>query len=102
MRDIWRILYDAGVDVVMSGHDHMFERFAPQDPDGRLDRTRGIREFVAGTGGAPLYQPGTPRPNSEVRISTFGVLKLSLASDGYEWEFMPVSGARDAGTGTCH
>jgi 3',5'-cyclic AMP phosphodiesterase CpdA len=102
MRDIFRILYDAGADVVMSGHDHMFERFAPQDPDGRLDRTRGIREFVAGTGGAPLYQPGTPRPNSEVRISTFGVLKLSLASDGYEWEFMPVSGARDAGTGTCH
>ena len=102
MREIWRILYDAGADVVMNGHDHLYERFAPQDADGRPDRNRGIRQFTAGTGGAPLYQPGTPRPNSEVRISAFGILKLTLVSDGYEWEFAPVSGARDAGTGTCH
>jgi len=102
MRDIWRILYDAGVDVVMSGHDHLYERFAPQDPDGRPDSSRGIRQFTAGTGGAPLYQFGAPRPNSEVRISTFGVLKLTLMSDRYDWEFMPVSGQRDTGTGTCH
>ena len=102
MREIWRILYEAGADVVMNGHDHLYERFAPQDPDGRPDRIRGIRQFTAGTGGAPLYQPGTPRPNSEVRVSAFGLLKLTLASDGYQWEFAPVSGARDAGTGTCH
>jgi hypothetical protein len=102
MREIWRILYEAGADVVMNGHDHLYERFAPQDPDGRPDRIRGIRQFTAGTGGAPLYQPGTPRPNSEVRISAFGLLKLTLVSDGYQWEFAPVSGARDAGTGTCH
>ena len=102
MRDSWRILYEAGVDVVLNGHDHLYERFAPQDPDGRPDRDRGIRQFTAGTGGAPLYQFGVPRPNSEVRISAFGLLKLTLMSDGYDWEFLPVAGPRDAGTGTCH
>ena len=102
MRDVWRILFDAGVDIVMSGHDHLYERFAPQDPDGRPDARRGIRQFIVGTGGAALYQFGAPRPNSEVRISAFGVLKLTLMSDRYDWEFIPVSGPRDAGTGTCH
>jgi hypothetical protein len=102
MRDIWRMLYDANVDLVMSGHDHLYERFAPQDPDGRPDPARGIRQFTAGTGGAPLYQTAAIKPNSEVRISEFGLLKLTLASEGYAWEFVPVSGARDAGTGTCH
>ena len=102
MRDIWRILYEAGVDLVLSGHDHLYERFAPQDPDGRPDPARGIRQITAGTGGAALYPSGAPRPNSEVRISAFGVLKLTLASSGYDWEFVPVSGARDAGVGTCH
>ena len=102
MRDVWRILYEAGVDVVLNGHDHLYERFGPQDPDGRPDRDRGIRQFTAGTGGAPLYQFAAPRPNSEARISAFGVLKLTLRPDGYDWEFMPVSGARDAGAGNCH
>jgi len=102
MRDVWRILQEAGVDVVLSGHDHLYERFAPQDQDGRPDAVRGIRQFTVGTGGAVLYSVAAPRPNSEVRISAFGVLRLTLAPDRYDWEFVPVSGARDAGTATCH
>ena len=102
MQDVWRMLYDAGADVVLNAHEHLYERFAPQDPNGLADVTRGIREFIAGTGGALLYQPGPARPNSERRISTFGVLKLTLQAEGYQWEFIPVSGAGDVGTGTCH
>ena len=72
----------------------------PQDPDGRTDPVRGIRQFIAGTGGAFLYQPATLHPNSEVRISSFGVLKLTLSSDRYQWEFVPVAGgATDGGSG---
>jgi hypothetical protein len=80
----------------------MYERFAPQDPDGRADPVRGIRQFVAGTGGAFLYQPVSAHPNSEVRISAFGLLKLTLFSDRYQWEFVPVSGQSDSGSGQCH
>lgn len=102
MDTFWRMLYAAGVEIVMSAHDHLYERFGPQDPDGRADLARGIRQFVVGTGGAALYQFGAPKPNSQTRISAFGVLRLTLATDGYDWEFVPVSGPRDAGTGTCH
>ena len=102
MRDFWRILYEAGADVVLSAHDHLYERFGLQDPDGRPDPLRGIRQFIAGTGGAALYQFVTVRENSEVRISSFGVLKLTLMADSYQWEFMPVSGSGDSGTGRCH
>jgi acid phosphatase type 7 len=103
MRDAWRELYDLGVDVVLSGHSHSYERFAPQDPDGRFDPQRGIREFVVGTGGAPLT--GFPRvqANSEVRSSTWGVLKLTLRPTAYAWEFVPVPGQAfmDSGTANC-
>lgn len=102
MRDLWRILYQAGVDVVLNGHDHLYERFAPQDPDGRADASRGIRQFTVGTGGAGLYPAAAVRPNSEARVSAFGVLKLTLVTDGYEWEFVSVSGPRDGGSGVCH
>jgi calcineurin-like phosphoesterase family protein len=102
MREIWRTLYDAGADVVISGHDHMYERFAPQDVDGRPDPARGVRQFVVGTGGADLYHVVAVQPNSEVQISSFGVLKLTLSSDGYEWEFVPVSGRGDTGRAMCH
>src|SRR6185503_17019140 len=78
MREIWSILQQAGADVVLSGHDHLYERFAPQDASGRFDPRRGIREFVVGTGGAHLYAPRAVRPNSEAISSTFGVLKLTL------------------------
>ena len=102
MRDFWRMLYEAGVDIIVNGHDHLYERFAPQDPDGFPDPARGIRQFTVGTGGAPLYSVVAVHANSEVRISTFGVLKLTLQADSYQWEFIPVSGAGDSGTGLCH
>jgi len=104
VRDLWRLLYDGGADVILNGNDHVYERFAPQDPAGRADAARGIRQFTVGTGGATLYGFGTPAPNSEVRASVHGVLKLYLQASGYAWEFVPVAGQsfRDGGTGTCH
>ena len=102
MRELWRILFEFGAEIIVNAHEHMYERFAAQDPDGRPDPVRGIRQFIAGTGGAFLYQPTILHPNSEVRISGFGVLKLTLSSDRYQWEFVPVAGATDGGSGTCH
>lgn len=103
MREIWRLLDQAEVDVVIVGHDHDYERFAPQDADGRPN-PRGIREFVVGTGGGPLYQQTVVKPNSEVRDShTWGVLKLTLRANAYDWEFVPVDGQpfRDSGSSEC-
>ncbi|MFN2567618.1 MAG: metallophosphoesterase [Gemmatimonadaceae bacterium] len=105
MQRIWDILYAFGVDVVISGHDHVYERFAPQDPEGRRNFGRGIRQFTVGTGGAPLYDWGVIQPNSEVRNNTtHGVLKLNLGNRSYAWEFVPVAGATftDSGSGRCH
>jgi hypothetical protein len=105
MRDIWRILYEFRVEIVLNGHDHLYERFALQDPDGRPDPVTGIRQFTVGTGGGTLTQPVTRRPNSDIIItSTFGVLKLTLFDGGYQWDFVPVAGAtsRDSGLGACH
>ncbi|HEY3279468.1 MAG TPA: metallophosphoesterase [Gemmatimonadales bacterium] len=104
-RPLWDALYEAGADVVVSGHDHTYERFAPQTPAGRPDPARGIREFVVGTGGAGLYQFMTLERNSEVRNNrTHGVLKLTLRAAGYDWEFVPAAGGkfRDKGSGECH
>jgi len=98
-------LYNAGVDVVLNGHRHWYERFAPQDPDGVLDSTRGIREIIAGTGGGGFQFPTNIRPLSEVRNSdTWGVLKLYLYSDSYAWKFVPVAGKTfsDSGSYACH
>jgi acid phosphatase type 7 len=106
VRGLWQALYDANAEIVINGHDHDYERFAPQDPDGRLDPTRGIREFVVGTGGKNSHREfGAPQPNSEVRnADTFGVLKLTLHARGYDWQFVPVAGESftDSGTGSCH
>ena len=104
MRDIWTILQQAGADVVLVGHDHLYERFAPQDAGGRADPRRGLREFVVGTGGAHLYNPKAIRPNSEVISSTFGVLKLTLKAQSYDWQFVPVPGKSftDVGTAQCN
>ena len=102
---LWRALHEAGAEVVLSGHDHDYERFAPQDPQGILDDTRGIRQFVVGTGGANHYRFETVKPNSEVRNGdTFGVLVLTLGTERYEWRFVPEPGKdfTDAGTGECH
>lgn len=104
MRDIWLVLYEFGVDVVINGHDHDYERFAPQNPNGEPDTKRGIREFVIGTGGAGLYSFRTIHTTSEVRSdSTWGVLKLTLHATSYDWEFIPVAGEtfRDAGSAAC-
>jgi len=105
MQGIWQALYDAGAEVVISAHDHDYERFAPQTPSGLPDSVRGIREFVVGTGGKSLVNFDRLRRNSEVRDnSTFGVLLLRLYDDRYEWEFMPTQagGFTDAGGDTCH
>ncbi|MEP7358932.1 MAG: metallophosphoesterase [Anaerolineales bacterium] len=106
MQTLWDVLYAGGADVVLNGHDHVYERFAPQDPQGAADPARGIREIIAGTGGRSLYPfAGPARPNSEVRsASTYGVLKMTLHADSYDWEFVPVAGETftDSGTGECH
>jgi calcineurin-like phosphoesterase family protein len=102
---LWRALYSAGADVVLNGHDHDYERFAPQTPAGRADARHGIREFVVGTGGRSHYPTLIPRANSQRRnSSTFGVLALTLHRDGYSWRFVPEAGGRftDRGTGPCH
>jgi hypothetical protein len=101
---LFQALYDAGADVVLAGHDHIYERFAPQDPHGGVAPGRGIRQFVVGTGGRSLYAVGARRPNSEVAQGhTFGVLKLTLRASVYEWEFVPIVGAafRDSGSAGC-
>jgi acid phosphatase type 7 len=100
----WQDLYNAGVDVVLNGHDHDYERFAPQTPSGALDNSRGIREFVVGTGGAHWEQMGSVKPNSQIRNQTFGVLALTLHAGSYDWKFIPQAGKTftDSGTTACH
>ena len=103
-RALWRALYEAGADVVLTGHDHGYERFAPQDADGGLDEARGIREFVVGTGGRSLRRFPRVAPNSEVRDhSSLGVLELTLGRRAYAWRFRPAVGAFvDSGSYPCH
>jgi hypothetical protein len=104
MRDFWKAAYDHRVELVVSGNEHVYERFSPQTPDGRRDFARGIRQFVVGTGGRSHYPLGTIRPNSKVRNNdTFGLLKLSLHRAAFSWKFLPVAGARfsDAGRAPC-
>ena len=101
----WEALYEAGAEVVVNGHAHNYERFAPQRPDGTRDDARGIREFVVGTGGSPLASFGAIKPDSQVRnASTHGVLRLTLHPGSYDWKFVPVAGKTftDSGTEACH
>jgi len=105
VKPLWQALYDYGAEIAIAGHDHEYERFAPQTPSGQLDNAAGIRSFVVGTGGGGLYSFTTPLPNSEVRnASTFGVLKLTLGNGTFSWQFVPIGGQTftDAGSGTCH
>jgi acid phosphatase type 7 len=102
---LWEILYAAGVDVVLNGHDHNYQRFAPQDPGGSADPEGGIRQFVVGTGGRSLYQISHPIANTEVYADdTFGVLELTLHPQRYDWEFVSVNGESfsDSGVARCH
>ena len=103
MRDAWRLLQQWGAEIVVSGHDHTYERFAPQDADGRATSS-GMRQFVVGTGGYSLYDLGARQPNSEVfENRTWGVIRFTLKRASYEWEFVPIDGQtfRDSGTGAC-
>lgn len=99
---LWRLLYRHGVDLAVVGHDHIYERFAPMNADLMYD-PNGMREIVAGTGGGSLYDFKTIQPLSEVRIKAWGVLKLTLRSDSYSWDFLTVRGDDgDSGEEACH
>lgn len=101
---VWRELVGSGVDVVLAGHDHVYERFAPLDADGQPSAV-GSRAFTVGTGGRSHYNFDRILPGSEARNNTSdGVLKLTLRETDYDWEFVPAAGSafRDAGTGECH
>jgi acid phosphatase type 7 len=105
VQPLWDLLYAAGADVVLSGHDHIYERFAPMTPSGELDLAHGIRQFVVGTGGATHTAFVTSAPNSEIRdANTFGVLEMTLYPDHYAWQFVPEPGQAftDAGSQNCH
>ena len=105
LKPFWQDLYSAHADLVLAGHEHSYERFAPQDSEGNSDAKLGIREIVVGTGGRNHDPLGFPIANSEIRNSdTYGVLKLTLTPGKYEWEFIPEEGKtfRDAGEGVCH
>ena len=107
MRPFWIDLYNAGADVVLGGHEHQYERFAPQDPYAIADPQLGIREFVVGTGGAGLAGTAftSTRRNSEARDGvTWGVLRLTLHPSSYDWKFIPVKGQTfsDSGSTACH
>lgn len=107
MRPAWQLLMAAGAELVLSGHDHLYERFAPQDGDGQLDNVAGIRQFVVGTGGAFPTPLLLPRTNSEASDSNHrGVLQLVLRDGGYDWRFLPAAAdpqfRPDHGSASCH
>ena len=105
VKPLWQALYDANADVVVTGHDHDYERFALQNANGAADPARGIREFVVGTGGKNQRPFGDIDANSEARnADAFGVLKLTLHPGSYDWQFIPVAGKTfvDSGSGKCH
>ena len=103
---LWRTLQSAGADIVLAGHDHDYERFAPMNANGTLNYRDGMRSWVVGTGGQNLFDPAVEykwTPGSEAFLSEFGVLKLNLYEFGYRWEFVNTSGVvRDSGFDTCH
>jgi hypothetical protein len=103
--EFFTALYEADADVVLTAHDHDYERFAPVDPEGIVDEARGVRQFVVGTGGGPLRPFETTHPASEVRnADTHGVLEMTLLPNAYEWEFLPEEGGSftDSGRDECH
>jgi hypothetical protein len=103
MRDVWRLLNSHGADIVLSGHEHVYERFGLQDADGKAT-PNGIRQFIVGTGGYSLNDLVRRLPNSEAWDShTWGVLRLTLKTGSYDWEFVPIIGQsfRDSGSAKC-
>lgn len=104
MRSLVEILFRHAVGVAVTGHDHIYERFAPLNADGKAN-ARGMRHFVVGTGGVALYEIGVIKPHSEARNSTsHGVVKFTLHPASYDWEFIPIAGQtfRDRGSAPCH
>jgi Tol biopolymer transport system component len=101
---LWQALYDGNADLVLDGHDHAYERFAPQNAAGVRDPLRGLREIIVGTGGKTLQGTFALRPNSELRGRAFGVIRLGLHARGYDWQFIPdrVGAFTDRGAGSCH
>jgi hypothetical protein len=104
LKVLWQDLYAAHAALVLAGHEHSYERFAPQDPDGHADPLNGIREIVVGTGGRSHDPLGFAMANSEVRnTDTYGVIKLTLTPGHYTWQFIPEAGKMfaDSGSGVC-
>jgi hypothetical protein len=105
VRALWQVAVEEGVDLVLAGHEHSYERFAPMDASGAIDRDLGTRLMIVGTGGGNLRRYRTPRlPATEVRnADTWGVLRLTLRADGYDWRFLPVRGRpfTDSGSSDC-
>jgi hypothetical protein len=102
---LWQALDEAGAEIVLSGHDHNYQRWTPQTPSGIPDEARGIREFVVGTGGKSHYALGSPPANVEKADGdTSGVLQLTLHATSYDWQFVPVAGQSftDTGSTSCH
>ena len=105
LQPLWQALYEHGAEMVLVGHDHHYERFAPQNAEGDPDATFGVRQFVVGTGGAAFTSLGTTAANSEVRnAATHGVIKLTLHQSSYDWQFIPIAGQTftDSGTSPVH
>ncbi len=104
VQPFWKALYDAGADVVLTGHDHGYQRFAPLNASGQRDATRGIRSFVSGAGGMSHYPLSSSSLREAGNANTFGVLMLKLRIGAYDWSFQPEAGKTytDKGTGTCH
>jgi len=104
VRPLFQALYENGVDLLLTGHDHGYERFAPMDAAGNRDGAAGVRQLVVGTGGKNHQQNRAAQPNSEVRnVTDFGVLEVQLRPTAYRWEFV-AEGSRvlDAGANSCH
>jgi hypothetical protein len=101
---VWQRLYDAGVDVVLNGHQHHYERLSLMNATGSLDEAKGIRTFNVGTGGESTEAMVAIAEHSEIRSAAFGILKLTLSAESYSWEFVPAVAGEfsDNGTGSCH
>jgi hypothetical protein len=103
LRDVWELMYNLGADVVINGHDHVYERHAPVNTDQRRDDAKGIRQFTVGTGGAPLYGRVRNAANSEIMLANYGLLRLKLDPALYEWQFLDMNGnVLDRGVNVCH